>query len=54
MLFDRKNDPLEVNNLIDKPYIKPVRDELTRFLTQWEARTPDDGKRDLIRSFEKK
>ena len=54
MLFDRKNDPLEVNNLIDKPYIKHVREELARFLAQWQAPTPDDGKRDVIKSFKKR
>jgi hypothetical protein len=54
MLFDRKNDPLEVNNLIGKPYMKHVREELARFLARWEAQTPDDGKRDVIKSFDKK
>ena len=51
---DRRDDPLEVNNLIDKPYIKHVREELARFLAQWQAPTPDDGKRDVIKSFKKR
>jgi arylsulfatase A-like enzyme len=54
MLFDRKRDPLEVNNLIDDPYTQSVREELGRFLAKWETQTPDDGKRDVIRFFKKK
>ena len=53
MLFDRRDDPLEVNNLIDKPYYKHVREELQRSLIKWEKQTPDDGKQDAIRAFEK-
>jgi hypothetical protein len=53
MLFDRRDDPLEVNNLIDKPYYNSVREELERSLANWEKQTPDDGKRDAIRAFEK-
>jgi len=51
MLFDRQNDPLEVNNLIDDTQMKRVREKLRGFLTEWEARTPDDGKRAAFRSF---
>ncbi|MFC1637197.1 sulfatase, partial [Planctomycetota bacterium] len=51
MLFDRQSDPLEVNNLIDDPEMKSVREKLRGFLTQWEAHTPDDGKREAVRSF---
>jgi arylsulfatase A-like enzyme len=54
MLFDRKTDPLEVNNLIDKPHMESVRQELSRLLAEWEAKTPDDGKRDVVRSFNRK
>jgi hypothetical protein len=46
MLFDRNNDPLEVNNLIDQPSANHIRQDLERFLAQWQARTPDDGKSD--------
>ncbi|MHC4541459.1 MAG: hypothetical protein ACYS74_17030, partial [Planctomycetota bacterium] len=53
MLFDRKNDPLEVNNLIDEPYTNDVRAELARFLAEWEARIPDDGKKEVAASFRK-
>jgi hypothetical protein len=53
MLFDRKNDPLEVNNLIHESSHKHIRQDLARFLTQWQARTPEDGKRDSIKSFTK-
>lgn len=45
MLFDRKNDPLEVNNLIKESYMSDVRLELDRLLAEWETRTPDDGKK---------
>jgi hypothetical protein len=51
MLFDRQSDPLEVNNLVDNPEMKGVREKLRGFLTEWEAHTPDDGKRAAIRSF---
>jgi arylsulfatase A-like enzyme len=54
MLFDRRSDPLEVNNLIDDPYKNRVREELGRLLAKWERQTPDDGKRGVMRSFEKK
>jgi arylsulfatase A-like enzyme len=54
MLFDRRNDPLEVNNLIEQPGAKHVRQDLAGFLSQWEAQIPDDGKSDAIRSFTKK
>jgi arylsulfatase A-like enzyme len=50
MLFDRRDDPLEVNNLIDNPYYKGVRLELEQFLAEWEARTPDDGKKAVAAS----
>jgi arylsulfatase A-like enzyme len=50
MLFDRLDDPLEVNNLIDNPYYKGVRLELEQFLAEWEARTPDDGKKAIAAS----
>jgi arylsulfatase A-like enzyme len=53
MLFDRKNDPLEVNNLINEPYMNDVREELDRFLAEWEARIPDDGKKEVAASFRK-
>jgi len=53
MLFDRQSDPLETNNLIDDPQMKSVREKLRRFLTQWEVLTPDDGKRQAVRSFNK-
>lgn len=45
MLFDRQRDPLEVQNLIDDPHYKGVRAELEQMLAEWEARTPDDGKK---------
>jgi len=45
MLFDRVKNPLEVNNLIDDPYYKRIRQELEQSLAEWEARTADDGKR---------
>jgi arylsulfatase A-like enzyme len=45
MLFDRRNDPLEVNNLINEPSVNGVCEELTRLLAEWQARTPDDGKK---------
>ncbi|MHC4425280.1 MAG: sulfatase family protein [Planctomycetota bacterium] len=54
MLFDRETDPLEVNNLIDKPHMESVRQELGRFLAEWGAKTPDDGKRDIVRPFNRK
>jgi len=47
MLFDRRNDPLEVRNLIAEPSANSVREELRAFLARWEARTPDDGKKGL-------
>ncbi|MHC4120200.1 MAG: sulfatase family protein [Planctomycetota bacterium] len=54
MLFDRRNDPLEVNNLINDPYKNRVRQELGRLLAEWERQTPDDGKREVTLSFKKK
>ena len=53
MLFDRKNDPLEVNNLINESYTNDVREELDRFLAEWEARISDDGKKEVAASFRK-
>jgi hypothetical protein len=53
MLFDRVNDPLEVNNLINAPYMKDVRQQLDEFLADWEARTPDDGKKKVAASYRK-
>jgi hypothetical protein len=53
MLFDRKNDPLEVNNLINESYTNDIREELDRFLAEWEARIPDDGKKEVAASFRK-
>jgi len=53
MLFDRRDDPLEVTNLIDNPHYRSVREELEQFLVEWEARTPDDGKKETAASFTK-
>lgn len=50
MLFDRQADPLEVNNLIEKPEMKTVQNRLKEYMEQWEAATPDDGKRELMKS----
>jgi len=51
MLFDRHRDPLEVRNLIGGPEARSTEKELRQVLAEWEARTPDDGKRPL---FEKR
>lgn len=52
MLFDRESDPLEVNNLINKPQWGTVKRKLHKYMAQWENSTPDDGKREAIKSFE--
>jgi len=52
MLFDRESDPLEVNNLINKSQWGTVKRKLHKYMTQWENSTPDDGKREAIKSFE--
>ncbi|MHC4486242.1 MAG: hypothetical protein ACYS4T_13695 [Planctomycetota bacterium] len=40
-----------MNNLIDKPYLESVRQELSCYLAEWEAETPGNGKTDVVRSF---
>ncbi len=50
MLFDRKTDPLEVNNLIDKPEMESVQNRLQQYLAEWQAATPDDAKQVLFKS----
>jgi hypothetical protein len=42
-----------VNNLIDDPEMKSVREKLRGYLTQWETLTPDGGKREAISSFKR-
>jgi arylsulfatase A-like enzyme len=51
MLFDRACDPLEVNNLIDKPELRNINRKLQEYLDQWTAGTPDDGKQAAIKTF---
>jgi len=53
MLFDRQSDPLEVNNLIDKPEMRAVKKELEEYLAGWEARTAADGKLAAIEAVQK-
>lgn len=54
MLFDRHRDPLEVRNLIGTPEAGLARKRLREYLAQWEAQTPDDGKRPAFRASEKR
>jgi len=54
MLFDGKNGRLQVNNLIDEPYTKDTQEQWAPLLAQWQAGTADGGKRDSVRSFQKK
>jgi len=42
-----------VNNLINESYTNDVREELDRFLAEWEARISDDGKKEVAASFRK-
>ena len=41
MLFDREQDPLELNNLIGRPEVAVVEKELRREIAAWIARTPN-------------
>ena len=41
MLFDREQDPLELNNLIGRPEVATVEKALRREIAAWIARTPN-------------
>jgi hypothetical protein len=41
MLFDRVNDPLEVENVISRPETKATEKELRDEMTAWMERTPN-------------
>ncbi len=49
MLFDRERDPGEVENLAGKAEHARIEKRLRRMLDEWSARTPAEGKRELIR-----
>lgn len=42
LLFDRRRDPLEMNNLIQRPEAKATRDALTRKVLAWQKQTKDN------------
>lgn len=44
MLFDRRNDRWEVNNLAGKPQVAGIEKELRGYLKEWAAKTPDRAK----------
>lgn len=48
MLFDRKTDPTELNNVIDNPDYADVKKDMQSYLQEWDASTPDTGKRGHI------
>lgn len=50
MLFDLKDDPLEVKNQIDNPQLAKVKAELEGALLDWIAKTPCNGRRKFIES----
>ena len=47
-LFDRVEDPMELNNVIDDPNYDAVKKELQAYLKEWIAATPDTGKRQYV------
>ena len=47
-LFDRKRDPLELTNLIDKPNYAKVQNQLKEHFNDFKSRVPATGKMELI------
>jgi len=50
MLFDRKTDPSEVNNLINAPEMKPVVKKLVDYYAHFEKTISDEGKKQMTES----
>ncbi len=48
MLFDRSDDPLEMDNLIGQPEYAEKERTLRGYLQEWLAKTPDTGRRQAI------
>ena len=50
MLFDRKNDPDEINNLYNDPNFSEVKNKLLNYFEEWQSKTPATGKDFIIRN----
>lgn len=51
MLFDLRNDPLETKNLVGRQEVADVEKVLRGYLAEWQAKTPDTGRRELIEEW---
>lgn len=48
MLFERKTDPLEINNLVNLPTSIPVVKQLTDYYSNFEKITSNEGRQEMI------
>jgi arylsulfatase A-like enzyme len=54
MLFERKTDPFELNNLINEPQLQPVAEQLRRYYAEFEKTISDEGKKQMVENAVKK
>jgi arylsulfatase A-like enzyme len=54
ILFERKSDPLEVNNAINKPELQPVVKQLKQYYADFEKTISDEGKKQMLENAVKK
>lgn len=54
MLFERKSDPLEVNNAINKLELQPVVKQLKQYYADFEKTISDEGKKQMVENAVKK
>lgn len=54
MLFERKSDPLEVNNAINKLELQPVVKQLKQYFADFEKTISDEGKKQMVENAVKK